>query len=263
MESRLRIAGWPIVWCLISVSWLVAPGSFAQEQAPDPTPECEWIRGDEIVVTITTPSQDGWTLWVSESMPVAAQAYDLDYYSDDDGAHWYAYWDDVMSGTTADTYHIIWSATAGSFTEIYGPSSTYVARPYDAGPLARDVTITATATDANRPGDVLGAPDGEGGQPATKAATRPGQDFRLEITISQAGQVGDQDHPALDPPPQGGIPADAGGGKLGWLVPNTPQGCTDYAGASYFRVTAAVGKDPEGGIWLDADKMGIREVFSE
>ena len=140
----------------------------AQIGGSDPSPESEWSADTGIVVTITSPSDDSTKMYINETLDCSATASDTDKYSNDGGHTWYTYSDDVSSGTSSADYHIWWTTNIGSFTELYGPSTTYIAPDYSDGAGIRTADIAAHADDVNCGTDVLGA-DNAPGQAARQA----------------------------------------------------------------------------------------------
>ncbi len=232
---------WIRVLALMCVLVVSTPQARGQAGGGDPSPSSEWRVADAIEVTITLPTADGWELYINQQMSCAATATDRDEYSNDGGVTWYPYYDDVTSGNTAEDYHISWSATEGTFTEYFGPTTTYIAPPYADGQDARDVTIYATATDVNRGTDVLGAPDGSATKPS------PGKVFTYKISVDQGPTTSMGGHNP-DNPPMGGFPPQYGGGKLGFIKPG--DGVIDgYYGSTGVFVDLAAGQARPGGFF--------------
>jgi len=123
----------------------------------------------------------------------------------------------VTSGNSVDTYHMWWTAIAGTFTDMYSPTAIWKAPDYSPGSGISNIAVTAHANDYNRGTDTSGYDDTGRKDWITLRV------WQVTVTSSQSGTTSSNyDGPAT--------PASYGGSNLGWVVPGTPAGATSYHG---------------------------------
>lgn len=200
--------------------------------------DVEWAAGDPIQGTITTTAGDNPAIPINHTLGLTLTASDRDQMKDN--GVWTDYWDDVTSGETAADYHVKWTASEGSFVVAgtssdvaYGTTVTYLAPDYMQGMNERNVTITASVDDVNRGNDTLGFND---------QAIQVGKGvkvWQIQLTVSQNGNLSpNYDGEAVRP--------SAGGGRLGWLVPNNPPQTAGYLAGTEIKATVPIPGRPTG-----------------
>jgi len=231
MANRTRVYG---LLGLVGVSVLVtSPTAWAADPPPE---EAEaWASKIPIDVCIMSPAANTYVP-INHTQALTALAFDLDCYKVNDV--WYDYYDDVTSGTTETDHHMWWTASKGTFKEMYGPSAKYVAPDYEECPNdVRDVTVTAHAVDFN-----LGKKtQNTHGYHAYTEQEEIGQAsitlkiWQITVEYTQSGNASDA---------YGGValPAEFGGGKLGWIAPGDPAGAAIYGGGT--KVTGIIPDEP-------------------
>ena len=215
------------------------PYGSAQGQVLDN--DMEWRAADAIEGYISTSAGDDPAVPINHTLGLSVTAWDRDEYKED--GYWRDYWDDVTSGDTASDHHVSWSASNGKFIQnnvevdtAYGTGATYLAPDYAEGQLERTVTITATVDDFNRGADVEGFNDNALQlQEGVKV-------WQIKVTVKQNGDIS----PRYD---GADIPDGYGGGRLGWIVPNTPLDATGYHGATEVMGTVPIPGRPTGWNW--------------
>jgi hypothetical protein len=228
------------LWAVAALAVITVPSiwkgppsqdAFAQEST-DPPPNTESQYRDALSVAITNPSQDGFLMWINQSLSVTASITDSVQYSNN-GGPWYNY----GGPDSPPAYSIQWSANLGSFTDTESYTTTYLA-PDWTGSDTQAVTLTAHAVETS-PAVVYGSP-AQGAAP--QDAQRQGGAQQATVSADSSGKLGDAQHPftgQMGPPTAVG-----GGGQLGWLQFNNPAGCEVYGGAYYLKATTQANPVP-------------------
>jgi hypothetical protein len=142
-----------------------------------------------------------------------------------------------------------WSASEGTFIDMYGVDAIYQAPDYVVGPDVRDVTFYANAADYNRGNDHYGFANAAATGPAT--ASKPGKVWQVTLTPQQQGNTSQN----YDGTP---VPAWTGGTTLGWICHGTPAGCVTYGANTQIIGTVGVGPGiPQTGFQWFQDLKGI------
>lgn len=209
---------------LLYVAWLGIMITPPLAYAVGPEDAEEWAAKTPISINITAPANNTYVP-INHTKSLTATASDTDCYRV--GTTWYNYSDDVTSGNSSTDYHVWWTASTGSFTDMYGTSATYQAPGYSAGNNVRDVTITAHADDFNRGSDTYGYND------TAKQKNITLKVWQVTITIQQNGNINANNDSAQSPA--------YGDPTLGWIIPGTPAAATGYHGN-----TQVTGSIPEG-----------------
>jgi len=182
--------------------------------AVSPSDADEWAAKDPITVTITSATNT--YLAINKTKSLSATATDPDCYRVD--STWYNYSDQVTSGNNSTDYHIWWTASEGTFPDMYGTSATYEAPDYAAGSSVRNVTVTAHADDFDR-GDETPTDAGYAESADTDSIT-------VKVwQIHVGGHIFGTTDSSYDGTP---VPTAFGGTDLGWITPNNPAGATGY-----------------------------------
>lgn len=211
-------------WFLYA-AWVGIMMAYPLAYAIGPEDAEEWAAKTPISVSITAPA-DNTYMPINYIQPLTATASDTDCYRV--GTTWYDYSDGVTSGNSSTDYHMWWTASTGTFIDMYSTSASYQAPDYSAGNNVRDVTVSVHADDFNRGTDTCGYGETAQQQNITLKV------WQVTVTVSQAGTKS-ANNDAAD------IPASVGGHTRGWIIPGTPAGATGYHGN-----TEIMGSIPEG-----------------
>jgi hypothetical protein len=111
----------------------------------DPIPDVEAYLGSWIQLNVSPCGPT--TMYINESQEYTATATQWDSYLTT-ASQVYTYSSDISSGTSSSDYHIWWTATfndapIGSFSNLYGPTSTFIAPDYSEGEDERSVSVIA------------------------------------------------------------------------------------------------------------------------
>jgi len=210
-----------------------------QESCANPLANAEWQ--DVLTVSITDPPPD-FILYINQTMNVAATVVDKLQFSNNGGSTWY----DYSSGngiTTTPNWTLQWSDNiGGTFANAFSNSTTYTAPDYSSS-ANRALIITATASEvtpyAYMGHPALAAPQVQANLAGKNAAVTVKHDQNVNGNIGNLPQYPFNWNP--DPVDKTPLLKIDGGGKLGWLTPNNPAGCDQYAGGTYVQAT-----DPNG-----------------
>jgi hypothetical protein len=207
--------------------------------------DVEWAAGDAITGTIY-PDDPDFAVSINSTTTFTLSATDRDQIKDN--GVWSDYYDDVTSGESANDYHVFWEASEGEFTDPYGTTATYLAPDYVAGTNVRLVTLTATVDDVNRGNDAMGFND------QAKQVQKPQKVWQITLTVNQGppdGTIsGDNDTEA--------VPAELGGGKVGWISPNNPAGSQHFGIGTEIKGTLPDGV-PIQQAYISQNKRGTKK----